>query len=112
MGIAGFIYLIGFVYLIVSTVRYLIMVWNWGGSASTGKPFTFGDYTAPTVKTKVVTKVPHPEMTGVEPGEELMVVKFGDEEIKDPLLQSLEDRISELEDEDQDEGDGDIVVRI
>ena len=112
MGIAGFIYLIGFVYLIVSTVRYLIMVWNWGGAASTGNPFTFGDYTAPTVKTKVVTKVPHPEMTGVEPGEELMVVKFGDEEIKDPLLQSLEDRISELEDEDQDEGDGDIVVRI
>ena len=55
MGIAGFIYLIGFVYLIVSTVRYLIMVWNWGGSASTGNPFTFGDYTAPTVKTKVVT---------------------------------------------------------
>ncbi len=95
MGIAGFIFLIGFVYLIVSTVRYLIMVWNWGGSASTGNPFTFGDYTAPTVKTKVVTKVPHPEMTGVE-----------------PLLQSLEDRISELEDEDQDEGDGDIVVRI
>ena len=43
MGIAGFIYLIGFVYLIVSTVRYLIMVWNWGGSASTGNPFTFGD---------------------------------------------------------------------
>ena len=112
MGIAGFIYLIGFVYLIVSTVRYFIMVWKWGESASTGGSFTFGDYTAPKVKTKVVTKVPHPEMTGVEPGEELMVVKFGDEEIKDPLLQSLEDRISELEDEDQDEGDGDIVVRI
>ena len=51
-------------------------------------------------------------MTDVQPGEELMVVKFGDEEIKDPLLQSLEDRISELEDEDQDEGDGDIIVRI
>ena len=112
MGIAGFIYLIGFVYLIVSTVRYLIMVWNWGGSASTGNPFTFGDYTAPTVKTKVVTKVPHPEMTDVKNGDELLVVNFGEEEIKDTLLQSLEDRISELEDEDQDEGDGDIVVRI
>ena len=112
MGIAGFIFLIGFVYLIVSTVRYFIMVWKWGGSVSTGNPFTFGDYTAPTVKTKVVTKMPHPEMTDVQPGEELMVVKFGDEEIKDPLLQSLEDRISELEDEDQDEGDGDIIVRI
>ncbi len=42
----------------------------------------------------------------------LLVVNFGEEEIKDPLLQSLEDRISELEDEDQDEGDGDIIVRI
>ena len=65
-----------------------------------------------TKKTKVVTKVPHPEMMDVEPGEELMVVHFGEEEIKDPLLQSLEDRISELDEEDQDEGDGDIIVRI
>lgn len=112
MGIAGFIFLIGFVYLIVSTVRYFIMLWKWGGSASTGNPFAFGDYTAPIVKTKVVTKVPHPEMMDVEPGEELMVVHFGEEEIKDPLLQSLEDRISELDEEDQDEGDGDIIVRI
>jgi len=112
MGIAGFIFLICFVYLIVSTVRYFIMVWKWGESASTGGSFTFGDYTAPKVKTKVVTKVPHPEMTGVKNGDELLVVNFGEEEIKDPLLQSLEDRISELEDEDQDEGDGDIIVRI
>ena len=64
------------------------------------------------VEKKTVTKVPHPEMMDVEPGEELMVVHFGEEEIKDPLLQSLEDRISELDEEDQDEGDGDIIVRI
>ena len=51
-------------------------------------------------------------MTDVKNGDELLVVNFGEEEIKDPLLQSLEDRISELEDEDQDEGDGDIIVRI
>ena len=57
MGIAGFIFLICFVYLIVTTVRYFIMVWKWGESASTGGSFTFGDYTAPKVKTKVVTKV-------------------------------------------------------
>ena len=54
MGIAGFIFFIGFVYLIVSTVRYFIMVWKWGESVSTGGSFTFGDYTAPKVKTKVV----------------------------------------------------------
>ena len=64
------------------------------------------------VEKKTVTKIPHPEMTGVKNGDELLVVNFGEEEIKDPLLQSLEDRISELEDEDQDEGDGDIIVRI
>ena len=112
MGTAGFIFLICFVYLIVTTVRYFIMLWRWNGSDQTENPFTFGDYTAPTVKTKVVTKVPHPEMTDVKNGDELLVVNFGEEEIKDPLLQSLEDRISELEDEDQDEGDGDIIVRI
>ena len=112
MGLAGFIFLICFVYLIVTTVRYFIMVWKWGESASTGGSFTFGDYTSPKVKTKLVTKVPHPEMTDVKNGDELLVVNFGEEEIKDPLLQSLEDRISELEDEDQDEGDGDIIVRI
>ena len=54
MGIAGFIYLIGFVYLIVSTVRYFIMGWKWGEAVSTGNPFTFGDYTAPKVKTKEI----------------------------------------------------------
>ena len=51
-------------------------------------------------------------MAEVKNGDELLVVNFGEEEIKDPLLQSLEDRISELDDEDQDEGDGDIIVRI
>mgnify|MGYP005738593791 FL=1 len=40
-----------------------------------------------------------------------MVVHFGEEETKDPLLKSLEDRISELDEEDEDEGDGDIIVR-
>ena len=83
-----------------------------GESASTGGSFTFGDYTAPKVKTKVVTKVPHPEMTDVMNGDELLVVNFGEEEIKILWLQSTRGSyISELEDEDQDEGD-DIIVRI
>ena len=67
------------------------------------------------VEKKTVTKIPHPEMAEVEHGDELLVVKFsGEEEIKDPLLQSLEDRITELndpwEDEEEDD-DGDVVVR-
>ena len=65
------------------------------------------------VEKKTVTKIPHPEMADVKQGDELLVVKFGEEEKKDPLLQSLENRITELNDpwEDEDDDDGDIVVR-
>ena len=51
----------------------------------------------------------------VKQGDELLVVKFGGEEKKDPLLQSLEDRITELKDpveeDDDEDDDGDIIVR-
>ena len=65
------------------------------------------------VEKKTVTKIPHPEMADVKQGDELLVVKFGEEEKKDPLLQSLENRITELNDpwEDDDDDDGDVVVR-
>ena len=65
------------------------------------------------VEKKTVTKIPHPEMADVQHGDELLVVKFGEEEKKDPLLQSLENRITELNDpwEDDDDDDGDVVVR-
>ena len=65
------------------------------------------------VEKKTVTKIPHPEMADVKQGDELLVVKFGGEEKKDPLLQSLENRITELEDpwEDEEDDDGDAIVR-
>jgi len=64
------------------------------------------------VEKKTVTKVPHPEMADVQNGDELLVVKFGEEEPKDPLLQSLENRITELNDPwEDDDDDGDLVVR-
>ena len=64
------------------------------------------------VEKKTVTKVPHPEMVDVQHGDELLVVKFGEEEPKDPLLQSLENRITELNDPwEDDDDDGDLVVR-
>jgi len=67
------------------------------------------------VEKKTVTKIPHPEMVDVKQGDELLVVKFGEEEKKDPLLQSLEDRITELKDpveeDDDEDDDGDIIVR-
>ena len=65
------------------------------------------------VEKKTVTKIPHPEMADVKQGDELLVVKFSGEEKKDPLLQSLENRITELEDpwEDEEDDDGDAIVR-
>ena len=45
-----------------------------------------------------------------------MVVKFSEPEPKDPLLKSLNKRVDELnevwEDDDEDEGDGDIPARL
>ena len=64
------------------------------------------------IEKKTVTKIPHPEMADVKNGDELLVVKFGEEEKKDPLLQSLENRITELNDHDDEDDDGDVVVRI
>tara|TARA_B100000575_G_scaffold833_1_gene627 strand:+ start:1165 stop:1401 length:237 start_codon:yes stop_codon:yes gene_type:complete len=58
---------------------------------------------------KTITKIQHPEMNEVKPGDELMVIKFGDEEKQDPLHQELKNRIEELEDED-DDGDGDVII--
>tara|TARA_B100001996_G_scaffold135129_1_gene102850 strand:+ start:1442 stop:1759 length:318 start_codon:yes stop_codon:yes gene_type:complete len=98
------IFAISWIILLVYAVRYyFMMVSIWNNDKMTG---------GYTVRKRRVTKTPHPEMAEVKSGDELLVVNFGEEEIRDPLLQSLEDRISELEDEDQDEGDGDIVVRI
>ena len=65
------------------------------------------------IEKKTVTKISHPEMVDVKNGDELLVVKFGEEEKKDPLLQSLENRITELNDPDEDDDDdGDVVVRV
>ena len=63
------------------------------------------------VEKKTVSKIPHPEMTDVKNGDELLVVKFGNENKKDPLLKSLQERIDEIQEDDEDD-DGDIIVRI
>ena len=68
------------------------------------------------VEKKTVTKIPHQEMADIKQGDELLVVKFGEEEKKDPLLQSLENRITELKDpweeDEEEDDDGDIIVRV
>ena len=59
---------------------------------------------------KTITRIPHPEMVEVRPGDELMVVKFGDEEPTDPLNEELKNRIEELEEDDDEDDDGDILI--
>ena len=61
---------------------------------------------------KRITKIPHPELLEVKPGDELMVVNFKERDERDPIYKSLQERIDELtEEEDEDDDDGDVVVR-
>ena len=61
---------------------------------------------------KRITKIPHPELLEVKPGDELMVVNFKEQGQSDPIYKSLQERIDELTEEDEeDDDDGDVVVR-
>ena len=102
--LTDFIFTVTWFALLVFAIRSIIRGW------SISKDIPMQGYS---VEKKTVTKIPHPEMAEVQNGDELLVVKFGKEEKKDPLLQSLENRITELNDpwEDDDDDDGDVVVR-
>ena len=61
---------------------------------------------------KRVNESEHPEMQNIPPDHEFMVVRFNG--LRDEMNQKLQDRIDELkkkEDEDEDNGDGGLVVR-
>ena len=60
---------------------------------------------------KRITKIPHPELLEVKPGDELMVVNFKEQGQSDPIYKSLQERIDELTEEDEEDDDGDVVVR-
>ena len=101
--LTDFIFTVTWFTLLVFAIRSLVRGWLWMKVDPTQRYI---------VEKKTVTKVPHPEMADVQNGDELLVVKFGGEEKKDPLLQSLENRITELNDPwEDDDDDGDIVVR-
>tara|TARA_Y100000590_G_scaffold256610_1_gene288152 strand:- start:581 stop:922 length:342 start_codon:yes stop_codon:yes gene_type:complete len=65
-----------------------------------------------------VTKVQHPEMEGVKPGDQLMGVTFQEKPVSCDLeeYKALQERIEELrlelEDEEEEDDDGDIIVRV
>ena len=118
--VSEIIFAICWVILLVYAVRYSLMmlrVWN-----TDEMP---GGYT---IQNRKITKLPHPEMTDVNPGDELMVIKFDEPKkemaprfkldspelhnLGDPLHRSLQDRIDELnDDEDEDDEEGELIVR-
>ena len=61
--------------------------------------------------TTQVKKPVHPEMVGVEPGEELMGVTFKQKDV-DTLQESLKARIEELDDDDDDDEGGSLVPAV
>ena len=99
--VIDFIFVVGWLYLLVTAFRTIARGWNIVDEMPKGY----------SVEKRKVTRTPHPEMVDVKNGDELLVLNFGEEETRDPLLKSLEDRISELDEEDEDEGDGYIIVR-
>ena len=101
--LTDFIFTVTWFALLVFAIRSIIRGW------SISKDIPMQGYS---IEKKTVTKIPHPEMAEVQNGDELLVVKFGEEEKKDPLLQSLENRITELNDPwEDDDDDGGLLVR-
>ena len=60
-----------------------------------------------TESTKQITRPMHPELVDVKPGDELLVVNFGEEEKQDPLHTALQNRIEELNEDIDSEDDDD-----
>ena len=97
------IFIFSWLILLVLAVRLIIRGWS-AASELGGRQYIDEG-------TRYVTRVQHPEMAEVKPGDELMVVNFKKSPSEDPLLRSLEDRIDELKNDNDDDDDGDIVIR-
>ena len=97
------IFIFSWLILLVLAVRLIVRGWS-AASELGGRQYVDEG-------TRYVTRVQHPEMAEVKPGDELMVVNFKKSRSEDPLLQSLEDRIDELKNDNDDDDDGDIVIR-
>ena len=95
------LFVVSWLVLLVFAVRLMSKGWSAANDLRTGNFIE---------SSKTVTKIPHPEMIEVKPGDELMVVKFTpDDEFTDKVVdgmlqQSLKDRIEELDDDDDDDG--------
>ena len=101
--ITNIVFFLTWVFLFIWAIKTMLRGWD---VMSKSSPPPTGIWTTQ------VKKPVHPEMIDVEPGTELMGVNFDDKK-DDPLLQSLQDRIEELDNkEEDDDDDGDIIVRV
>jgi len=102
--ITDIVFFLTWVFLFIWAIKTMLRGWD---VMSKSSPPPTGIWTTQ------VKKPVHPEMIDVEPGTELMGVNFDDKK-DDPLLQSLQDRIEELDnkEEEDDDDDGDIIVRV
>ena len=99
--ITDIVFSITWVLLLVWAIRSISKGWNIKSNSNINGMWT----------TKV-TKVQHPEMVGVKPGEELMGVTFSNRSCDLEDYKDLQERIEQLKEELEDEDDdGDIVVR-
>jgi len=110
--ITDIVFFLTWVFLLIWAIRTMIRGWS-----LMTQPTEKGDVNG--VYTKTVTKPIHPEMVDVKPGEELMGITFK-QDSQDPLYKSMQDRIDTLreeegtydvEDDDEDD-DGDVIVRV
>jgi hypothetical protein len=100
--ITDIVFSITWVLLLVWAIRTISRGWNIKSNSNINGMWT----------TKV-TKVQHPEMIDVKPGEELMGVTFGNRSCDLEDYKDLQERIEQLKEELEDEDDdGDIVVRL
>ena len=103
------LFVASWIILLILALRMIARGWSAASDLGSGK---FVE------SSRTVTRPPHPEMMEVQPGDELMVVKFTpDDEFTDKVVdgmlqQSLQDRIDEIEDDDDDDDGGSLVPAV
>ena len=100
--IINLVFISTWIFLLVWAIRTMSRGWQ-AASQIGGRTFVEENK-------RYVTRPIHPEMAEVKTGEELLVVNFK-KEPEDPLYKSMQDRIEELKNEDDDDA-GDVVVRV
>ena len=114
----AFLFISSWLILFVFAVRLMSRGWNVNPPKDMDLKYN--------IEKRTVTKIPHPEMAEVKHGDELLVVRFDEPKkemdprfkldspelhnLGDPLHRSLQDRIDELNDDDE-EDEGGLVVR-